>query len=138
MLSEQVECQANKISHLESILSATKAQLNSTEHLFQETLQMRSKLESTKFDLVSELSKLKIEITAVQQAKLLSDERSKKSENDIMTMKALVLEKETEVSALRLSLARLARTTGYNLTDQELGLIKANKNSFNAVVSLLN
>ena len=138
MLSEQVECQANKISHLESILSATKAQLNSTEHLFQETLQMRSKLESTKFDLISELSKLKIEITAVQQAKLLSDERSKKSENDIMTMKALVLEKETEVSALRLSLARLARTTGYNLTDQELGLIKANKNSFNAVVSLLN
>lgn len=138
MLSEQVECQANKISHLESILSATKAQLNSTEHLFQETLQIRSKLESTKFDLVSELSKLKIEITAVQQAKLLSDERSKKSENDIMTMKALVLEKETEVSALRLSLARLARTTGYNLTDQELGLIKANKNSFNAVVSLLN
>lgn len=138
MLSEQVECQANKISHLESILSATKAQLNSTEHLFQETLQTRSKLESTKFDLISELSKLKIEMTAVQQAKLLSDERSKKSENDIMMMKALVLEKETEVSALRLSLARLARTTGYNLTDQELGLIKANKNSFNAVVSLLN
>lgn len=125
VLSEQVESQANKITHLESMLATTKSQLTATEQLFQQAVMTRSSLENTKFDLLSELSKLRVEMSTAEQAKVGSDEKLRKAETEITLMKTIILEKETEISALRLQLAKIARTTGYALSDNELALLRS-------------
>jgi chromosome segregation ATPase len=123
-MTEQMETQADKIAQLESLLGNTKSQLVATEDLFQQSLLAKTTLENTKFDLLSEVSKLRLELTSCEQMRIMTEDKCRKLENELSVIRSTLLEKETEISALRLTLAKMARTTGYLLTDNELSLLR--------------
>jgi chromosome segregation ATPase len=124
LMTEQMETQADKIAQLESLLGNTKSQLVATEDLFQQSLLAKTTLENTKFDLLSEVSKLRLELTSCEQSRIMTEDKCRKLENELSVIRSTLLEKETEISALRLTLAKMARTTGYLLTDNELSLLR--------------
>jgi chromosome segregation ATPase len=124
LMTEQMETQADKIAQLESLLGNTKSQLVATEDLFQQSLLAKTTLENTKFDLLSEVSKLRLELTSCEQSRIMTEDKCRRLENELSVIRSTLLEKETEISALRLTLAKMARTTGYLLTDNELSLLR--------------
>ncbi|CAG2121543.1 unnamed protein product, partial [Medioppia subpectinata] len=124
IMSEQIESQADKIGQMEELLDNTKSQLMATEDMFQQSLFNKSSLESAKLDLLSDVSKLRIELSDCQHSRITAEDRARKLDNELSVITSTLLERETEISALRLTLAKMARTTGYLLTDNELSLLR--------------
>lgn len=123
-MSEQIDSQADKIASLEDILDSVKSQLIAADDRFQQSLLSKSSLENTNLDLLSEMSKLRLDLTQSEHSRINAEDRTRKLENELSVIKSTLLEKETEISALRLTLAKMARTTGYLLTDNELSLLR--------------
>ena len=123
-MREQIESQNDKINSLEDILDSLKSQLISSDDRFQQSLLTKSSLENTNLDLLSEMSKLRLDLNQSEHSRINAEDKMRKLDNDLSDTRKALLEKETEISALRLTLAKIARTTGYLLTDNELSLLK--------------
>lgn len=98
-------------------------QLN-TEDLFKKALLSKKALEGANCDLLTVVDKLKLDLTHSDGRRKLIEEHNVRIEADIESLKNRLLEKETEISSLRLTLAKIVRTTGYVLSDNELALLR--------------
>ncbi|CAJ1054661.1 liprin-beta-1 [Xyrichtys novacula] len=67
VLTDQVEVQGEKIRDLDSCLEHHRQKLNATEELLQQELLNRSALETQKLELMTEVSSLKLKLTAVER-----------------------------------------------------------------------
>ncbi|XP_072309416.1 liprin-beta-1-like [Eucyclogobius newberryi] len=67
VLTDQVEVQGEKIRDLDSCLDQHREKLNTTEELLQQELLNRSALETQKMELMTEVSSLKLKLTAVER-----------------------------------------------------------------------
>ncbi|TNM91564.1 hypothetical protein fugu_019944 [Takifugu bimaculatus] len=65
VLTDQVEVQGEKIRDLETCLEHHQEKLNATEDLLQQELMNRGALETQKLELMTEVSNLKLKLTAV-------------------------------------------------------------------------
>ncbi|XP_059182266.1 liprin-beta-1 [Centropristis striata] len=67
VLTDQVEVQGEKIRDLDTCLDHHRGKLNATEELLQQELLNRSTLETQKLELMTEVSSLKLKLTAVER-----------------------------------------------------------------------
>ncbi|XP_068995953.1 liprin-beta-1-like [Embiotoca jacksoni] len=67
VLTDQVEVQGEKIRDLDNCLEHHRGKLNATEELLQHELGNRTALETQKLELMSEVSSLKLKLTAVER-----------------------------------------------------------------------
>ncbi|XP_055087844.1 liprin-beta-1-like [Periophthalmus magnuspinnatus] len=67
VLTDQVEVQGEKIRDLDSCLEQHREKLNATEELLQQELLNRSALETQKLELMTEVSSLKLKLSAVER-----------------------------------------------------------------------
>ncbi|XP_051812766.1 liprin-beta-1 isoform X1 [Acanthochromis polyacanthus] len=67
VLTDQVEVQGEKIRDLDKCLEHHREKLNATEQLLQQELLNRSALETQKLELMTEVSSLKLKLTAVER-----------------------------------------------------------------------
>uniref|UniRef100_UPI0037E8D0A6 liprin-beta-1 n=1 Tax=Semicossyphus pulcher TaxID=241346 RepID=UPI0037E8D0A6 len=67
VLTDQVEVQGEKIRDLDTCLEHHRQKLNATEELLQQELLTRSALETQKLELMTEVSSLKLNLTAVER-----------------------------------------------------------------------
>uniref|UniRef100_A0A673BYA9 Liprin-beta-1-like n=1 Tax=Sphaeramia orbicularis TaxID=375764 RepID=A0A673BYA9_9TELE len=67
VLTDQVEVQGEKIRDLDTCLEHHREKLNATEDLLQQELLNRSTLETQKLELMTEVSSLKLKLTAVDR-----------------------------------------------------------------------
>ncbi|KAK2859178.1 hypothetical protein Q5P01_003798 [Channa striata] len=67
VLTDQVEVQGEKIRDLDTCLQHHREKLNATEELLQQELVNRTALETQKLELMTEVSSLKLKLTAVEQ-----------------------------------------------------------------------
>ncbi|KAM3588175.1 uncharacterized protein V6R79_023579 [Siganus canaliculatus] len=67
VLTDQVEVQGEKIRDLDNCLEHHREKLNATEELLQQELLNRSALETQKLELMTEVSSLKLKLTAVER-----------------------------------------------------------------------
>ncbi|GAA6221057.1 liprin-beta-1-like [Lates japonicus] len=67
VLTDQVEVQGEKIRDLDTCLEHHREKLNATEELLQQELLNRTALETQKLELMTEVSSLKLKLTAVER-----------------------------------------------------------------------
>ncbi|KAM9334656.1 liprin-beta-1-like [Symphorus nematophorus] len=67
VLTDQVEVQGEKIRDLDTCLDHHREKLNATEELLQQELLNRTALETQKLELMTEVSSLKLKLTAVER-----------------------------------------------------------------------
>ncbi|KAK5848998.1 hypothetical protein PBY51_008673 [Eleginops maclovinus] len=67
VLTDQVEVQGEKIRDLDNCLDHHREKLNATEELLQHELLTRSTLETQKLEMMTEVSSLKLKLTAVER-----------------------------------------------------------------------
>ncbi|KAM6896209.1 liprin-beta-1-like isoform 2-T3 [Lycodopsis pacificus] len=67
VLTDQVEVQGEKIRDLDTCLDHHRQKLNATEDLLQQELLKRTTLETQKLELMTEVSSLKLKLTAVER-----------------------------------------------------------------------
>ncbi|XP_051580251.1 liprin-beta-1-like isoform X2 [Myxocyprinus asiaticus] len=99
VLTDQVEAQGEKIRDLDICLDEHREKLNATEEMLQQELLCRSALETQKLELMSEVSNLKLKLTAFKKERLDFDERFGDSEGLILEINELryrVSEMESE------------------------------------------
>lgn len=92
--------------------------------MFKKALLSKKALEGANCDLLSVVDKLKLDLTHSEGRRKLIEEHNVRLEVDIESIKTRLLEKETEVSSLRLTMAKIVRSTGYVLSDNELALLR--------------
>lgn len=101
-------------------------QLLNTEELFRKALLSKKTLETANQSLLGVVDKLKLELQHSDARRKLLDDHRAKVELEHEQLKTRLLEKETEISSLRLTLAKVARATGYTLSANELELLRGN------------
>uniref|UniRef100_A0A8C3AZJ4 PPFIA binding protein 1 n=1 Tax=Cyclopterus lumpus TaxID=8103 RepID=A0A8C3AZJ4_CYCLU len=67
VLTDQVEVQGEKIRDLDTCLDHHRQKLNATEELLQQELSNRTTLETQKLELMTEVSSLRLKLTAVER-----------------------------------------------------------------------
>ncbi|CAL1291477.1 unnamed protein product [Larinioides sclopetarius] len=111
VLSDQVEAQNEKIMELETSLSRSKEQLSSSEALLRKEMASRSSVESSKLDLMSQISALRLRLTAVEEEKREIEERNRKLENELILTCACLAEKEADLATIKSKIARNGTVT---------------------------
>uniref|UniRef100_A0A8B9LHR8 PPFIA binding protein 1 n=1 Tax=Astyanax mexicanus TaxID=7994 RepID=A0A8B9LHR8_ASTMX len=89
VLTDQVEAQGEKIRDLDLCLEEHRDKLNATEEMLQQELLLRSALETQKLELISEISNLKLKLTAVEKDRIDFDDRFRDSEGLILEINEL-------------------------------------------------
>ncbi|XP_035257742.1 liprin-beta-1-like isoform X12 [Anguilla anguilla] len=118
VLTDQVEAQGEKIRDLDLCLEEHREKLNATEDMLQQELLSRTSLETQKLELMTEVSNLKLKLTAVEKDRLDYDGRHRDSEGLIQEINELryrVSEMETE---------RVHYEKKLKSTKEELGTLK--------------
>ncbi|XP_027194482.2 uncharacterized protein LOC113789182 isoform X1 [Dermatophagoides pteronyssinus] len=113
-----------KIIQLESMINILRNQLFNTEDLFKKALISKKSLENANCDLLTIVDKLKLDLIHFESQQKILKEQNLKIENEFEQLKTRLLEKDTEISSLRLTMAKIVRTTGYVLSDNELSLLR--------------
>uniref|UniRef100_A0A8C5MF90 PPFIA binding protein 1 n=1 Tax=Leptobrachium leishanense TaxID=445787 RepID=A0A8C5MF90_9ANUR len=101
VLTDQVEAQGEKIRDLEFCLEEHREKLNATEEMLQQELLSRTSLETQKLDLMTEISNLKLKLTATEKDRIDFEDRYKDTEGLVQEMNELrlrVVEMENEKS----------------------------------------
>ncbi|GFQ74570.1 liprin-beta-1 [Trichonephila clavata] len=106
VLSDQVEAQNEKIMELESSLSRSKEQLISSEALLRKEMASRTSVESSKLDLMAQISSMRLRLQAVEEEKREIEERNRKLENELILTCACLAEKEADLATFKSKLAR--------------------------------
>ncbi|KAG8438588.1 hypothetical protein GDO86_004957 [Hymenochirus boettgeri] len=94
VLTDQVEAQGEKIRDLEFCLEEHREKLNVTEEMLQQELLSRTSLETQKLDLMTEISNLKLKLTAVEKDRTEFEGRYKDTEGLVQEMNELRLRVE--------------------------------------------
>ncbi|XP_019132468.2 liprin-beta-1 isoform X3 [Larimichthys crocea] len=94
VLTDQVEVQGEKIRDLDTCLEHHREKLNATEELLQQELLNRSTLETQKLELMTEVSSLKLKLTAVER-----DHRD--NEEELQLLQRQLEEREAELQRLK-------------------------------------
>ncbi|GIY39552.1 liprin-beta-1 [Caerostris darwini] len=106
VLSDQVEAQNEKIMELETSLSRSKEQLSSSEALLRKEMASRSSVESSKLDLMAQISALRLRLQAVEDEKKDIEERNRKLENELILTCACLAEKEADLATIKSKISR--------------------------------
>lgn len=106
VLSDQVDAQNEKIMELESSLSRSKEQLISSEALLRKEMASRTSVESSKLDLMAQISSMRLRLQAVEEEKREIEERNRKLENELILTCACLAEKEADLATFKSKLAR--------------------------------
>lgn len=99
-LTECVKQQAKKIRELEALILTTTRTCNQLEKLLQQEVSSRNKLEQKNVCLNQTVTRLRTQIGIHEKNKLTNDELMR-------TINATLMERETEISLLKLKLTRL-------------------------------
>ena len=118
------DSQNDKLMQLESMATILRNQLLTTEDLFKKALLSKKALESANCDLLIVVDKLKFDLTHSENRRKLFEDHNVRMEADLELLKNRMLEKETEISSLRLTMAKIVRATGYMLSENELALLR--------------
>ncbi|XP_022252699.1 liprin-beta-1-like isoform X3 [Limulus polyphemus] len=124
VLTDQVEAQTDKLRELEADIEEKKEQIDNTEEMLQQELLTRSSLESSKFDLITEVSNLRLRLSTVEQEKQDCDEAFKKAENQLIMVQARLAEKDAEMVSLQSRLSCNGTVTPSIDCDSELDKLK--------------
>lgn len=109
---------------LELMVTILRNQLISAEDQIKKLSIANRTIESTNGNLMTIVDKLKLELTHSETLRKLNEEHTAKLEADLETYKKWLLEKETEVSSLRLTMAKIVRATGHVISPNELALLQ--------------
>lgn len=107
-LIEKLKAQTNKTRELEAALLSTTRTCNQLKQLLQQEFASRSKLETENTNLDQTISRLKSQIGAHEKNKSQNDEL-------VRVLNATLMERETEVSILKLKLTRLQTNPSSNI-----------------------
>ncbi|XP_030071333.1 liprin-beta-1 isoform X2 [Microcaecilia unicolor] len=118
VLTDQVEAQGEKIRDLEFCLEDHRDKLNATEEMLQQELLSRTSLETQKLDLITEVSNLKLKLTAVEKDRIEYEDRFSDTEGLIQEIKELRL-KISEMESERAQYEKKLKST-----KDELALLK--------------
>lgn len=99
-LVDQINKQLNKIKELDRALLSTTKTCSHFERLLQQELTFRTRLESENEGLVQTVSRLKSQLSALEKKESANDEL-------VRTLNATLMERETEVSILKLKMTRM-------------------------------
>ncbi|XP_029289209.1 liprin-beta-1b isoform X2 [Cottoperca gobio] len=89
VLTDQVEAQGEKIRDLDMCLDEHREKLNATEEMLQQELLCRTSLETQKFELISEVSNLKLKMNTMEKDRFDFDDRFRDSEDFILEINEL-------------------------------------------------
>ena len=126
VLSGQIDHQTEKITDLEKTLDSKKEDLKKTENLLQIEMMNRSSLETTKLELMSEISSLKLKQTATEKENSELRQRLQKT----LHLSEATSSASTSMDGYR-SLPRTPVLENHHRRDEE-------HNSFKPMTSLLN
>lgn len=107
-LVDQINQQLNKIKELDSALLSTTKACNQLEKLLQQELTSRTRLECENESLIQTVSRLKTQLNAHEKNKSANDEL-------IRVLNATLMERETEVSILKLKMTRMQTNPSSNI-----------------------
>ncbi|XP_052008482.1 liprin-beta-1-like isoform X2 [Xyrauchen texanus] len=110
VLTDQVEAQGEKIRDLDLSLEEHREKLNATEEMLQRELLCRSALETQKLELMSEVSNLKLKLTAFENERLDFDESFGDSEGLILEINELRY-RVSDMESERLQYEKKLKTT---------------------------
>lgn len=122
--SSHVNSKTEKIIQLESVVNILRNQLLNTEELFKKALLSKKTLENANCDLITIVDKLKLDILHLESTQKSLKEQNIKLEDELETIKTRLLEKDTEISSLRLTMAKIVRATGHVMSENELALLR--------------
>ncbi|XP_041833176.1 liprin-beta-1-like isoform X2 [Melanotaenia boesemani] len=135
VLTDQVEVQGEKIRDLDSSLELHREKLNAAEELLQQELLTRSTLETQKLELMTEVSSLKLKITAlerdhrgneglyqevtdlrfrvtdIENERLLCEKKLKATREELQLLQRQLEEREEELRRLREDSRRMTERT---------------------------
>uniref|UniRef100_A0A8B9LCZ5 PPFIA binding protein 1 n=1 Tax=Astyanax mexicanus TaxID=7994 RepID=A0A8B9LCZ5_ASTMX len=114
VLTDQVEAQGEKIRDLDLCLEEHRDKLNATEEMLQQELLLRSALETQKLELISEISNLKLKLTAVEKDRIDFDDRFRDSEGLILEINELRY-RISEMESERLQYEKKLKSTKVSL-----------------------
>ncbi|XP_044279071.1 liprin-beta-1 isoform X2 [Varanus komodoensis] len=115
VLTDQVDAQGEKIRDLENCLEEHREKLNATEEMLQQELLSRTSLETQKLDLMTEVSNLKLKLTAVEKDRLDYEDRFRDTEGLMQEINALRL-KVGEMDTERLQYEKKLKSTKEELS----------------------
>ncbi|CAL1277077.1 unnamed protein product [Larinioides sclopetarius] len=116
VLADQVEAQGEKINELERLLDQKKEELLRLEQNLHQEVLARSSAENSKLELMTELSNLRLRLTAVERDRKESDEKCRKLESELLSLQARLIDHEAEHSFLK---GKLSHNGSYILNTNE-------------------
>lgn len=119
-LADQVKQNINKIRELEASLISTTRTCNQFEKLLQQELTNRAKLEAENESLNQTVTRLKNQISVHEKNKTTNDEL-------IRVLNATLMERETEVSILKLKMTRMQTNPSANMPLSAASSLSPNK-----------
>ncbi|KAG8202025.1 hypothetical protein JTE90_010396 [Oedothorax gibbosus] len=96
VLADQVEVQAEKIVELERILEKKREEFKRLEQTLHQEVLVRSSIESSKLELMTELSNLRLRLTAAERDRKESDDKSRKLECELASYQNSIQCRENE------------------------------------------
>ncbi|XP_054709739.1 liprin-beta-1-like isoform X4 [Uloborus diversus] len=131
VLADQVEAQADKINELERIVQLKKEEFIRMEQNLHQEMMTRSSLENNKLELMTELSNLRLRLTAAERDRKESDDKCRKFESELILLQARLYEQEAEHAALK---GKLSRNINL-LSSSELSEIDRLKSALDSVMN---
>ncbi|GIX95862.1 liprin-beta-1 [Caerostris darwini] len=131
VLSDQVEAQADKINELERLLDQKKEDLLQLEQSLHQEVLARSSVENSKLELMTELSNLRLRLTAVERDKKESEERCRNLESELASFQACLIDREAEQAILK---KKFSCSNTHNITNNESSEIEKLRSALDSVI----
>ena len=132
-MNDQIDAQNDKIKDLEEKLIAISRKMDN-KSIFQDEESSKLLLDEAKKELLLEITQLRNNRSSMSDG---ISESITKLEQEVDELKTTLLKKETEASLLRLSLARMAKNTGYTLSESEMKLLKGKSSSLDLLAKVI-
>lgn len=132
-MNDQIDAQNDKIKDLEEKLIAISRKMDN-KSIFQDEESSKLLLDEAKKELLLEITQLRNNRSSMSDG---ISESIIKLEQEVDELKTTLLKKETEASLLRLSLAKMAKNTGYTLSESEMKLLKGKSSSLDLLAKVI-
>ncbi|GFT12142.1 liprin-beta-1 [Nephila pilipes] len=131
VLADQVEAQADKINELERLLDQKKEELLRFEQNLHQEVLARSSVENSKLELMTELSNLRLRLTASERDRKESDDKCRKLELELASFQARLIDHETEHAVLK---GKFFRNDTHSLPTPESSEIEKLRSTLDSVI----